>query len=86
MLLGGLWHGAAWNFVLWGAYHGGVLVLYRAVNNKFKVLKFLADAGAKVDNVSTVSGKSALHYAAMRSDGGAKFIATHHQQHSDRAE
>ena len=22
MLLGGLWHGAAWNYILWGAYHG----------------------------------------------------------------
>jgi D-alanyl-lipoteichoic acid acyltransferase DltB (MBOAT superfamily) len=30
MLLGGLWHGAAWNFVLWGLYHGLVLCLYRA--------------------------------------------------------
>ncbi len=29
MLLGGLWHGAAWNFVLWGTYHGALLVLYR---------------------------------------------------------
>ena len=29
MLLGGLWHGAAWNFVLWGLYHGVILVLYR---------------------------------------------------------
>ncbi len=29
MLLGGLWHGAAWNFVLWGAYHGVILVLHR---------------------------------------------------------
>ncbi len=29
MLLGGLWHGAAWNFVLWGAYHGILLALYR---------------------------------------------------------
>lgn len=26
MLLGGLWHGASWNFVIWGALHGGVLV------------------------------------------------------------
>ena len=25
MLLGGLWHGAAWNFVLWGGYHGLLL-------------------------------------------------------------
>ena len=31
MLLGGLWHGASWNFVLWGAFHGGLLALERAV-------------------------------------------------------
>src|SRR5215203_964351 len=30
MLLGGLWHGAAWTFVLWGAYQGVLLMLYRA--------------------------------------------------------
>lgn len=30
MLLGGLWHGAAWNFVLWGAIHGGMLAFERA--------------------------------------------------------
>lgn len=29
MLLGGLWHGAKWNFVAWGAYHGGLLVWER---------------------------------------------------------
>lgn len=26
MLLGGLWHGAAWNYVLWGFFHGSLLV------------------------------------------------------------
>ncbi|MFO7898314.1 MAG: MBOAT family O-acyltransferase, partial [Planctomycetota bacterium] len=31
MLLGGLWHGAQWNFVFWGAYHGVVLMLHRAL-------------------------------------------------------
>lgn len=30
MLLGGLWHGAAWNFVLWGAYQGVLLCGHRA--------------------------------------------------------
>lgn len=29
MLIGGLWHGASWTFVAWGAYHGALLVLYR---------------------------------------------------------
>jgi D-alanyl-lipoteichoic acid acyltransferase DltB (MBOAT superfamily) len=29
MVLGGLWHGAAWTFVLWGVYQGVLLVIYR---------------------------------------------------------
>ncbi|WP_375248737.1 MBOAT family O-acyltransferase [Sphingomonas sp.] len=29
MLLGGLWHGASWNFVIWGALHGGWLGIER---------------------------------------------------------
>lgn len=28
-LFSGLWHGASWNFVLWGAFHGAFLVLER---------------------------------------------------------
>ena len=34
MLLGGLWHGAAWTFVIWGAFHGGLLV-YEHLTSKF---------------------------------------------------
>jgi hypothetical protein len=30
MLLGGLWHGASWNFVLWGLLHGLALALHKA--------------------------------------------------------
>lgn len=30
MLLGGLWHGASWNFVIWGGLHGVYLALERA--------------------------------------------------------
>lgn len=29
MLLGGLWHGANWTFVIWGALHGGYLVIHK---------------------------------------------------------
>jgi len=29
MLLGGLWHGAAWNFVIWGGLHGVYLAVHR---------------------------------------------------------
>lgn len=36
MLLGGLWHGAAWTFVLWGLYHGVLLVGHRLVSSEHK--------------------------------------------------
>ena len=28
-LISGLWHGASWNFVIWGAFHGSFLILDR---------------------------------------------------------
>src|SRR4051794_31302610 len=34
MLLGGLWHGAAWTFVVWGAIHGGGLAAERFVRDR----------------------------------------------------
>ncbi|GAB4157060.1 MAG: hypothetical protein Fur0037_25200 [Planctomycetota bacterium] len=34
MLLGGLWHGAQWTFVLWGAWQGAFLVLERAMGKR----------------------------------------------------
>lgn len=34
MLLGGLWHGASWNFVIWGGYHGLLLSIGRMMRGK----------------------------------------------------
>jgi alginate O-acetyltransferase complex protein AlgI len=33
MLIGGLWHGANWTFVVWGAYHGLLLVAYKRLGD-----------------------------------------------------
>src|SRR2546421_1681666 len=38
MLLGGLWHGASWTFVAWGAYHGLLLIGYRAARRTWDAL------------------------------------------------
>jgi alginate O-acetyltransferase complex protein AlgI len=46
MLLGGLWHGAAWNFVLWGAMHGFLLAVER-MNGRSPLYSWLP-AGARV--------------------------------------
>ena len=39
MFLGGLWHGASWNFVIWGILHGGYLAIHRMILNKFPHMK-----------------------------------------------
>ncbi len=41
MVLGGLWHGAAWTFVVWGVYHGVLLVVYRAADRVAVVRRWL---------------------------------------------
>lgn len=42
-LLGGIWHGAGWTFVLWGALHGIALIIHRAWHQLgFKMNTFLA--------------------------------------------
>lgn len=38
MFLGGLWHGASWNFVVWGLLHGAYLIVHKLISNKFPVL------------------------------------------------
>lgn len=37
MVLGGLWHGAAWSYATWGLFHGGMLAIERLVNDNFKI-------------------------------------------------
>ncbi len=42
MTLGGLWHGAAWTFVLWGALHGTCLSTEHVFRGKVRLPKWLA--------------------------------------------
>jgi alginate O-acetyltransferase complex protein AlgI len=38
MLVGGLWHGASWTFLVWGAYHGLLLVAYKRFGARWDAL------------------------------------------------
>ena len=49
MVLGGLWHGAAWTFVAWGAYHGVLLIAYRTLD-EWRIAK----GRASLDLVNTI--------------------------------
>ena len=35
MLLGGLWHGASWRFIIWGALHGAALTIHKFFRSRF---------------------------------------------------
>ena len=39
MVLGGLWHGASWLFVIWGAWHGVLLIVHKVYRRIFPVAK-----------------------------------------------
>ena len=48
MLLGGLWHGASWNFVIWGGIHGLALIVHR------EWVRFTENAGAVFKRVMAI--------------------------------
>jgi len=39
MFLGGLWHGASWNFIIWGMLHGVYLAIHKMINDRFPLIK-----------------------------------------------
>ena len=39
-VISGIWHGAGWNFILWGLFHGCMLVLYKLVGSRFRIHPF----------------------------------------------
>lgn len=45
MVLGGLWHGAAWNYVLWGVYQGAILCVHRLWSSATGSARAAATAG-----------------------------------------
>ena len=44
MLLGGLWHGASWNFVIWGGLNGIGMIIYKFWNKMTPALRFFVTA------------------------------------------
>ena len=58
MALGGLWHGASWNFMVWGVFHGLLLIIHRefvSFKQRFAPVAVLVDspAGKGVSQILT---------------------------------
>ena len=56
MLLGGLWHGASYNFVIWGALHGGWLAAERALSPRLPALPLPATMARALRTVAVFHG------------------------------
>lgn len=53
MLLGGLWHGANWNFMIWGGLHGLYLLIHKAFNKKNKKPKNYSKLNSSLSTLFT---------------------------------
>lgn len=74
MLLGGLWHGAGWNFVLWGGYHGALLAIERALGARNPLLR-LPKAAQRAVCFLLVAFGLVFFRAATLADGAAVLSA-----------
>ncbi|MCI4671967.1 MAG: MBOAT family protein [Bacteroidia bacterium] len=61
MLLGGLWHGASWNFVIWGGLHGIYLALHKLALRGKKIGREKADFSTIASGLSSI-GQMLLTY------------------------
>lgn len=65
MLLGGLWHGASWKFVLWGAMHGTVLAVEKGFNIPTLSLRLRSATAYKRISYQAVAGLLTFHFVAF---------------------
>jgi len=54
MFLGGLWHGASWNFVIWGILHGSYLAIHKVLLNRFPHLQRLSFFKTKLGKIVSI--------------------------------
>jgi len=54
MFFGGLWHGASWNFVIWGLLHSAYLAIHRIFLNNFPKLKDLPFFKTRIGKIFSI--------------------------------
>ena len=60
MFLGGLWHGASWNFVVWGLMHGGFLAIQKLISSYFPSLSNSVFLKSRLGKIITILGTQYL--------------------------
>lgn len=69
MVIGGLWHGASWMYVLWGAYHGALLVCHKAIRKVYRAPEWIRDTFVlKIVNTVVTFTLVVIGFAIFRAD------------------
>lgn len=67
MVLGGIWHGAGWMYLMWGAYQGGLLAAHKAIKSTWRTPEWLKDTlPAKAFNVSVTFILTVIGFTIFR--------------------
>ena len=62
MLLGGMWHGSGWNFIIWGGLHGFYLVIHHSWSAVSKRMGFLP----RIAHMDSDRHRDNLHRCLLR--------------------
>jgi alginate O-acetyltransferase complex protein AlgI len=68
MVLGGLWHGASWNFLIWGGLHGLLLIVHRLIRGQHEELPLGFRLGDVVAIIATFHATTVLWIFFRASD------------------
>ncbi len=75
MLLGGLWHGASWTFVIWGAIHGVALIVTKQVRALHQTTSKSATSASPAAQFLSV--QALRRYAGMAAGWAATLLVVH---------
>lgn len=80
MVLGGLWHGAGWMYLLWGGYHGVLLAVHKLFKGKYNIPERLREsASLRAVNVIVTFTLVVIGFAIFRADSLETLRAMVHQ-------
>ena len=76
MVLGGLWHGAGWMYLLWGGYHGVLLAFHKFFKGKYELSERLRRSPLlRAVNVTVTFALIVIGFAIFRADSLATLEA-----------
>jgi alginate O-acetyltransferase complex protein AlgI len=75
MFLGGLWHGAAWSFAVWGIFHGVALVIERLLVHRIQLPDSIFIKAGKVLLVFSLVSIGWLFFKLQEFSYAVKYIA-----------